>query len=138
MKLTTDNFLVVKHWFDEVRERCTKEQLYTLYVAVLEYGLYGNDITEEISDGLLASMFLEIKNQIDIMKDSYERRQEKGHILGRPSTYTKEENVRIYELARKGYSARMIANELGAEGENKRKAIYNSEGWKNKNVENFY
>ena len=45
-------------------------------------------------------------------KEGLQAKREQGIKLGRPTTYTKEDNDRILELAAKGLSQRAIAKEL--------------------------
>lgn len=45
-------------------------------------------------------------------KESLKAKREQGIKLGRPNTYTDDDNCRILDLAAKGYTQRAIANEL--------------------------
>lgn len=128
--MAKDKALFMRHWFDKAEKRCSEEQFKEVCYATIKYLLYEEEV--ELEDTTAGMAFDFIKDQADLMQGKYEEKVQYGKTVGRKGTFNEEENIQIYELACAGHKVNEIADIMGITDERKKKAIYNSNGWKNR------
>lgn len=122
--------MVMTSWFNNFKSKLSDEQFQQVCCGIIKYGLWREK--EEFNDLSVDVVLGFIYEQIERMQDSYDFKVENSKKAGRPKTIN---DVEIYNLARQGKRANEIAAELHIASV---KTVYSSEGWKNRNVSNYF
>jgi hypothetical protein len=123
---------IMFNWLDNIEKDFEPDEVNIIIGNLVRHARDGKEYLSE-EKRYLNPTIREYSRQIDIMANNYQKQAEFGKNIGRKSTFNEEENNKIYELAKNGYKATEIAAEMGITDKKKIKAIYNSEGWKNRN-----